>query len=496
MERAEVSTGTIEHLDKTVQEVFTGRNGSFSFSGLPPGKYWLAAQKNGYRKQSYEQHGIFASAIAVGPRLMSDQVLFRLHQDAALSGKITDSENERVANATVLLFRRDASSGFVHIFQMAQTISDDRGYYHFGHLEPGRYFVAVSAQPWYSSISASLHDSSEYDPLAADSPKLDRAYPITYYPAATHPSSAVSIVLNEAQNATADVVLVSTPALRLTIHHAGSLGGQTNAISLKRYVFGTLVDVLSREHDSSGDSIEISGIPSGTYILELDSPSPAVPLHGRVIELTADSDIDAKSSAAIPALRGKIQMEGGLILDPQAFVRLWNSRRGEAFDTVVGANGEFTFDEDLILPGTYSIFLVNGESPLVGSISATGAKVIGQSIDITGKTPVSLNIQLSRALSKLTGIAQRNGKPFPGALIILVPENADSNLPLFRRDQSDSDGSFTLSDILPGKYKIIGIENAWDLEWADPRILKTYLDQAVDVEIRANMKYGGTVKVQ
>ncbi len=492
MDRSDVSIGTVDNFEKALQELLTGRDGSFSFSHLPPGKYWLAATHSGFRKQAYEQHGAFASAIAVRPGLSSDHLIFRLHPDAAITGKITDLENEAVANATVMLFRRDAGSGFLQTYQIAQTMSDDRGYYHFGHLERGRYFVAVSAQPWFSSIAESLRDSSGYGPSAADNADLDKAYAVTYYPGTTGASSASPIVLHESQNYTADMVLVPTPGLRLRVDHGtGSVG-----ISLKQSVFGMLIDVPSTEHELPGDSIESSGIPSGTYILELNSGSPAAPLRGMVIELAADTEINSSDSAAIPAVTGKIEMGEGPGLEGQAFVRLWNLRTEQAFDAAPGPNGEFTFNQALILPGTYSVFLVNGQNLMPGDISATGAKVNGQSIQISGSAPVRITIRVAPQLSVINGVAQHNGMPIPGAMITLVPENAESNLPLFRRDQSDSDGSFTLRDILPGKYKIVGIEKGWDLEWADAAVLKTHLDQAVDVEIRPNMKYQMTVKIK
>ncbi|HXF12830.1 MAG TPA: carboxypeptidase-like regulatory domain-containing protein [Terriglobales bacterium] len=496
LERTDVSIGTVEHLDKTLRELLTGPDGSFSLAGLAPGKYWLAAQKNGFRKQLYEQHGIFTSAIAVGPGLISDHISFRLHPDAAISGKITDSENEAVPNATVLLFRRDASRGFVLTFQTAQTMSDDRGYYHFGHLESGRYFVVVSGQPWYGSIATSLRESSEYDPVAADSADLDMAYPTTYYPGVTNPASGSSIMLHEGADFIADVILTPTPALRLRINHANGAPGQPREVTLKQYVFGTMIDPPTTRHESRGDTVEILGIPSGKYILEVESSVSTDKVHGRVIELTADSDIDANSAATLPMVSGAVQRDGGLTIDPQAFVQLWNSRTAEALNTVLTANGEFSFDDEFLVPGTYSIFVVNGESLLVGAISAIGAQAIGQSIQITGSTPVRLTIRAALGLAVINGIARHNGKPIAGAMIILVPENAKSNVPIFRRDQSDSDGSFTLRDILPGKYKILGIENHWDLEWADPAVLNAHSDKAVDVEIRPSMKYEITVETQ
>ncbi len=81
-------------------------------------------------------------------------------------------------------------------------------------------------------------------------------------------------------------------------------------------------------------------------------------------------------------------------------------------------------------------------------------------------------------------------------MIVLVPEDAANNAPLFRRDQSDSDGTFTLATILPGKYTVLAIENGWELEWANPTVLKPYLPSGEVVNVTANGKYQAKVKVQ
>jgi hypothetical protein len=109
-------------------------------------------------------------------------------------------------------------------------------------------------------------------------------------------------------------------------------------------------------------------------------------------------------------------------------------------DTQIAENGEFRFDPDFLLPGNYSVFVVNGQYSIISSLAASGAKVVGQNIQITGSTPIQSNIELSRTLSKISGTALRHGKPFAGAMIVLVPEHPETNMPLFRRDQSDSDG--------------------------------------------------------
>ena len=56
-------------------------------------------------------------------------------------------------------------------------------------------------------------------------------------------------------------------------------------------------------------------------------------------------------------------------------------------------------------------------------------------------------------------------------MIVLVPQDAANNSPLFRRDQSDSDGSFTLLNVVPGQYTVLALAQGWDLEWGNPAVL-------------------------
>src|ERR1700683_1665680 len=126
---AEVSIAKAEQFDVILQRVLTTDDGAFSFNGLEPGKYLLVGQRNGFRKQGYEQHGTYVSAVAVGHGLNSSNLVFRLHPDAWIEGPIVDEESEPVVNAVVYLFRTDVSSGFNQTSEAAKFVTDDRGYY-------------------------------------------------------------------------------------------------------------------------------------------------------------------------------------------------------------------------------------------------------------------------------------------------------------------------------------------------------------------------------
>ena len=58
-------------------------------------------------------------------------------------------------------------------------------------------------------------------------------------------------------------------------------------------------------------------------------------------------------------------------------------------------------------------------------------------------------------------------------MVWLVPAAGDLGREA-RVDQSDSDGTFTLPRIRPGKYVLMAIDDGWDLEWADEKVLKPY----------------------
>jgi hypothetical protein len=59
---------------------------------------------------------------------------------------------------------------------------------------------------------------------------------------------------------------------------------------------------------------------------------------------------------------------------------------------------------------------------------------------------------------------------------------------LFRRDQSNSDGSFSLNEVVPGNYTLVAIDNGWTLEWAKREVIGPYLAHGTKVEIRDGAK--------
>jgi hypothetical protein len=70
-----------------------------------------------------------------------------------------------------------------------------------------------------------------------------------------------------------------------------------------------------------------------------------------------------------------------------------------------------------------------------------------------------------------------------GAMVVLVPQNPGANLDRFARDQSDSDGSFSLRDVAPGRYTVVAIEDGWELEWSRPEAIVRFLPRGIGVTV-------------
>ncbi len=482
--------------------VITHEDGRFSFPNLAPGKYTLTAQARGYLVQSFNQHDQFASSIVAGPDLDSGNLLFRLPPEGSISGIVTDEAGEPVRDAQVALYLTGLSFGAEATRPRGRTTSNDEGFYHFGHLPPGRYLVAVSARPWYAQNlpSGRAVSSSEGISVQVDqaSPQLDVAYPVTFFSGATDAGSATPIVLGRGEKATADLSLQPVPALHIRVHRENADPDHGSYISLeKRVLDGPPIQVTAQSQGVREGQEEITGVPPGHYTMRTYSyvqgsgnreASPS-----REIDVSSNGDIDDAQSGIYVPVTATLQIEAGAP-PGQASLQLLNKKTREVFAERIGSDGEAAFKQG-VRPGSYEVSLSTSTGIYLKSMSAAGASVTGRTIEIRPGA-VKLVITAASGQGRITGTALRQGKPFAGAMIVLTPADPALNQVLFRRDQSDSDGTFTLPNVVPGAYTLLAIDNGWDLEWMKPAVLKNYLGGGVAVQVQVNGKYDLKVPVQ
>jgi len=497
----EVSIWTPES-DTPMRAVVSGDDGHFEFRNLPRGKYGLSAHGHGYLNQAYQEHGNYSTAIVTGEGWQSEGLIFPLKPEASLSGVITDEFNEPAPRVQVLLFVTDMPEAEQGIFPRGEVSTDDIGHYRFSHLPEGKYYVVAKGRPWYAKTgrygairesAGTTYFSSADAESGTVAAGLNVAYPTTYYPNVTDPEQATPITLKPGDRAEADFQLFAVPALRLTFRSASNSGSATVAPFLQERIFGQSRSAGWPGADSAGVA-EFVALPPGRYTLRFAGEQDSQ-FREMSVDLTSDMDIaPGRGTEALASVTGTVQFEDGSP-SPDGFVRLSNSRLGEGFGALVSNKGEFKVDNG-VRPGQYNLFVLNSNSYVVKSVSAAGARMIGQQVEIPRGGSVRLSIVVTKGLGRIEGTALLDSTPASQAAIFLVPEDPAHNLPLFRRDQSDSDGTFTLRQVVPGNYSLIAVAEGWDLEWTNPAVLKSFLEKGLKVRVEADRKYQLKVGVQ
>jgi Carboxypeptidase regulatory-like domain len=443
---------------------FTGDDGRFAFTNLPAEKFSLMAEMRNRRPQFYRETEGYSSAIVTGPGLNSQNIVFELAPVGSISGSVTDEEGDPIRNAQVMLFHQGVFSGKAKIVLERNAQTDSSGRFHFGQLRAGTYVTAISARPWYAQNSF-----AEGQPSAAE---FDVAYPITYSGGSTDPKSAAPINVTENGSTQVDIVLRPVPALHIRLRDLATEGdGPVMLFAIGPD--GAMVPSNAVTVGSDQGST-ITGLAPGRYEIRNHGSSR------RIVELTADTSLEAPDHGAA-SISGRVTFEGA---PPEAAGRAMITLASgtSTARTNVSADGSFTVSG--LEPGRYRIELANMPSSYVRTVLISGKPAEGDTIELAAGAAVQVSVIAGAAGSKLDGIALQNGQPVAGAMVLLLPNDL-ARTDLIRRDQSDSDGTFTLPNIAPGSYTLVAIDDGSDLAYADAAVIQPYLAAGRSISIPA-----------
>jgi hypothetical protein len=473
LSRARVSLQDVKNAQNQTF-IIASDNGHFEFSNLRAGKYSLQGAKRGYIPAAYDQHGQFSTAIVTGAGLDTENLILRLVPAAVLTGHVFDESGEPVRNAAVILWRDDHSTGVSRTVRNRFAGSDDQGSFEFAPLNPGTYFVSATARPWYAIHPPSIRAAGLPEAPGSFDRSLDVAYLPTYYAGATEPEDATPILIRGGDRLDIDLHLTPVPALRVIVRTTPEENGQGYQYPqfFKREFEGQQQSVQPEVNMPSPGVFEITLAP-GKYEMRL-RPHNNEPSHVSEIDINEENqEVDISSGQAASNISGKVEPVGETVLPARTVFILRNAQHRSAAGGEMTSNRELTFAD--VAPGTYEVVVAGGARAYsVVSMLVNGSRVSGNSLVVPAGANLILSLSVVGGAADVNGIAQRNGKGAAGAMIVLVPKNPEANHELFRRDQSDLDGTFTLHDVIPGVYTALAIEEAWDLDWSRPAVIGRY----------------------
>jgi Carboxypeptidase regulatory-like domain len=467
---------------QSILSVLTSEDGRFEFQ-VPAGKYALQGAKRGFITGSYDQHDQFSTAIVTGAGLDTGNLVLRIAPAAVLAGKVIDETGDPVRHAQVTVYREDHQSGVSHIRPFRRESTDDQGAFEVTPLDGGNYFVSASARPWYAVHPAPSQPSPGISPPLVDR-SLDVAYPITYYADVTEADEATPIPIRGGDHVEVDIHLNPVPALRLLFHAHGNGQNGITIPMLQKPAFDGM-DTLQGEGAQmvSPGVYEITGIAAGRYTVRIPGSANGQMQEQSEVDLTDDGqELDVSSGESTSSVKATVRLLGGDSLPPQLNVALRNGRGTVSSVAEVDARGEVDFPS--VSPGKYDVLAGSpSKAYSVVRIASQGNETPGHSLHVPAGSSLTVSLSLVGGAVTVEGMAKRSGKAAPGVMVVLVPKDPESNRELFRRDQSDLDGSFSLQSVIPGSYTIIAIENAWDMDWAKPAVIAHYCQRGQTVKV-------------
>ncbi len=474
--------------------------GHYRLPPVPAGKYSLTAAAPGFIAAAYLHHGEFSTAIVTGAGLPTGTLILTLTPAATLSGTVTD-DADPIEFASVHLFREDLTTA--ERIVSYRTIPAPQGAFEFLNLPPGRYYLFASARPWYSvPVPLTARDAhSNY--RAAIDPTVQVLYPDTFYPDTTDAAAAAPLTLHPGEQLTAALRMHPQQPVTLTVRLPpgpppapptvpDEVRGPVINLQLSHMVFGeeqTFGNDQSAQFDNGDGTITLTGILPGRYFLSQGGPDDGILARVGELDLnnsTSTFDLPASTGHATVAVtvHGVAKSSGdgsSSAVTLQSTASLVQPTHG------LDDRNQTVFQS--VPPGDYR-FHVNGSRNSNANYSFNVTSVIvndrpapDKQLHLNAAGKVSVVLTVSQTQVEVHGFARSEGKPAPGAMVVLVPAGPDAHEDLYRRDQADLDGSFVFNGVAPGKYLLVAIEDGWPLRWDDPATLVPYLLHAVPISI-------------
>jgi protocatechuate 3,4-dioxygenase beta subunit len=391
---------------------FTGRTaitddaGRFAFTGLPAGRYMVNASKRGWVAASYGAKGIGRPGrpveVAAGARVTA---ALRLPRAGVITGTVLDGSGNPATGVAVRAMKYTfiPSSGERRLIPSGTTALDERGVYRIYGLTPGEYYVSASSTSNPFTTGRDMHLTSDVD--VQEALKAVQAGPAV--PATDVPERHVGLT---------PAFYPGTPSI-----------AQATPIVLRPGEERAGVDFAIQYVGTSHVSGVVNG-PSG--------PAEA----GTLVNLIVNDPSGASSAAA-------------------SFGGMRTAR--------TAADGRFDFAE--VAPGSYLLSAHMTVPRPSGSTAPLEALSASADVDVNGEDVRDLSLMLAES-NTLSGTIRYEGDgPAPNLTAFrvgLAPVQGNAIVITTGNATTAPDGTFKLSAVSPGRYRLTLGLNAPGAVWS------------------------------
>lgn len=466
---------------------FTGADGTFDFTGLPPGNYWPSARKPGFFDDPELERPARTPLLSSG---QNEPITLKLNPEATIFGEVKDENGVPLEGVTVRAQQWQVPNGEKELVAVGNAQTDDQGNFRLAELRPGRYYLSFPSTNnggWSTTYQLTSKKQEE------------EGYGAQFYPGVPDLESATVIEIQ----AGAQVHIVQTLSRQRVFQVAGVLRGADPGSGFSLTLTNSVGDMVQKtvRLDPKTGQFQISGVPQGAYLLEAranrrtrltntasglfgiadeDLPplTATVPVRlvsdvsGLVVVLGTGISVDVHVRDEVSGPGGPNGLHAvSLQMKPQGFPRSpsWITVPRLPDDRRTPARFEG------LAPGAYSVSGTPHGPWYIASMRCGSADLLRDDLTLTTGAPPPIEVLLRDDGAQLAVKVVKNGQPATAGVLLFSPDYP-------RRSQFFGRTSFLpVGNLAPGKYYVIALRGAENLEFRNPAVMERYLAHATEV---------------
>jgi hypothetical protein len=489
-----VSRALVQMQAATGKAQFAGADGTFVFRNLARGRYNLTASKPGFfSEQQLGRWNAWRNSFQEVPS--EKEVVLKLTPEGIIYGEVKNESGEPVEGVTIRAQRWQTENGRKSLQNGGEAATDDEGNFRLAELPPGSYhlsFVPANRGGWVT-----------YDKLNRRK-QTDQGYGPQFYPGVADVESATAIELR----AGATVHITQALSRQRLFEVAGVVRGATPVGGFNLTLLNASGDMVQRTVgiDPKSGEFEIPGIPAGTYMLAASAQAPNENGPQELqVQLTATRLIHLKSDlAGLVLILGRgismgVHVYGGIppvetTNVPQVMVQLISKEflQNSRGTMVPPQNGEPRPEARIedIPPGSYTVEASPNQPAYIASLRCGSVDLLRDDLTVApGGVLPPIEVTLGNDGAQLSVKVTEKGQPAAAAVVIYSEEYPRRSV----LTQTNETGAFSQGNFAPGKYQVIAVKDALDLEFRNPGAMEKYLQHASAVTLQSG---GGETSVR
>ncbi len=489
--------------------VLTDDVGAFALTELPAGRYSVTVGKTGFISLSYGQRRPLQPGTPL--QLTDGQQIkgldFRLPRGGVIAGHVFDEDGESMPGALVRVLRYEYLQGDRRLVSAGVAQSDDRGEFRVWGLNPGDYYVNVTARNFGGGRFGFGGGFSGRGGFAADARNGEEelGYAPTYFPGVSSPAEARPIALGVSQEVDSvdfGVQLVHTARITgivtnpdgtptssgnvMLMPENGAAGGRGR---------GQIGMVYASRIDWDG-TFTVVNVPPGRYTLRARGNDTDPPQYGRQAVSVNGADIPGVAVSLQPGatVSGLVVFQAtraGSSANPTD-IRVVAPSLDES---AVGPNPAARTDKDARftiegVPAGSHLLRANGipRGWMLKQVTAGGRDVTDTPIELrAGQKLNGITMVFTDRLTELAGtVTTADDRPATDVTVLAFPTDTSLWRPQSRQimtTRPDQNGRFQIRALPPGDYYLAVIDPSEPGEWFEPAFLQQHQAGAVRIAL-------------